>query len=568
MRNYWKRVLATVIVFVTCTFAMAVYAEPADIQGNWARTEINRWIDRGIFKGDANGNFKPDSAISRAEFAAVINRIFNYKDRSGIVFSDVKASDWFAADIDKAAAAGVLQGNGGKAMPNVPVTRQEAAVMLARAFCLEASDKNAVKGFNDAASIPSWSRDALNAMYEKKYISGQPGNVIAPAAKTSRAEAVKMLDNIVSEMKNKPGTYSGTVEGNLVVNTADAVLESMVIKGDLYLTQGIGDGSVTLNNVTVKGRTIVNGGGDHSVVIKNSTLSGSLYVYKKDGKVRILAQGSTDIPSVFMLSGGTLEESGITGNGFGDVQAATTIAQGQSLILNGIFDEVSVEAARIDVKVAGGSVNSLTVGANAAGSNITIAEGAAVSTLTMDGAVNIKGKGAVNTANLNVNGITMEQIPAVINGKTGVILPSNLEAALNGASGGAGGGGSTEETLKVVSASAYVGGSWIAAKEKSSGVWEVDLTGKDVKAMFTDLKVSASPDVVKADVVYLSIFSYSKNFTNGSAIVNIHSMMGAADTGEPGVSIQSIKDLGETEFTVSISDSNGKTKSVTIRLVV
>ena len=39
--------------------------------------------------------------------------------------------------------------------------------MLTRAFKLEASDKNAVSKFADAASVASWAKDAVSALAEK-----------------------------------------------------------------------------------------------------------------------------------------------------------------------------------------------------------------------------------------------------------------------------------------------------------------------------------------------------------------------------------------------------------------
>ena len=61
----------------------------------------------------------------------------------------------------------------------------------------------------------------------------------------------------------------------------------MEIRGDLILAAGIGEGSVTLDNVVVRGRTIVNGGGKNSIIIKNSQLS-DMIVIKYGGDVRLL----------------------------------------------------------------------------------------------------------------------------------------------------------------------------------------------------------------------------------------------------------------------------------------
>lgn len=598
MKSYGRSLHAAAVIFIICSFVLPVYAEPTDIKGHWARNEINRWIERGILFGDTNGRFNPNDYISRAEFVAIVNRIFKYQDQSGTVFSDIKGSEWYAADIDKAAAAGILKGSGGKARPKDPVSRQEAAVILVRVFGLEAADKNAVNSFSDASAIPSWSKDALSAMCENGYISGLPGNIIAPAGKTSRAEAAKMIDNIISDLKSKPGAYTGVIEGNLVVNTADAVLESMTVNGNLYLTQGIGSGSVTLDNVTVKGVTIVTGGGDHSIIIKNSTLRGNLIVYKKDGKIRIVAQENTDIPTVLMQSGGTLVESDAEGNGFGDVQIVKTVLQGQDITLEGSFDEVSVEAPGIGVEVVSGSVVNLMIKDSAAGSNITIEEGAAVDTLTIDASAGITGKGTVNTANINVDGIAMEQTPEVINLKEGVVLGSDPEAALGDSSGdgdvpeddaavgvgagdgggevGDGGGlpgggdvpgGGIAQTLQIVSAYATVGGDQVQADKGQDGNWIVNLTGKEETAMFTELRINASADVTEAEVSYW-FFTETIHFTGGTANIIVHDMMGVFDTGDPGVSILSIRSLKTSTFNVVLKNGIGGSVTLTINLNV
>ncbi len=560
-----KRWFAAVIVLFVFALAMPVYAEPADIQGHWAQEDINRWIDRGILQGDQNGNFNPNNTISRAEFAAVLNRVFGYREQSDLAFSDIKGSEWYAADINKAATAGIVKGNGGKARPNDPVSRQEAAIMFARAFSLEAADKDAIKGFKDAASVPDWSREALCALVGNGYMAGQPGNIMAPDARISRAEVVKILDNITGELKSKPGTYTGTVERSLVVNTADVVLQSMVVNGDLYLTQGIGDGNVTLDNVTVKGRTIVNGGGDHSVKIVNSALNGKLIVLKVGGKIRIVAEGTTTIPEVLMQSGGILEENGTTGSGFGNVQIAGTILPGQEISLDGSFGEVSVEAAGVSLQVMDGTVGSMLMAAGASGSVVNIAETAVVEALTLDSAVEVKGKGSINNATFNCDGVLMEQTPKVVNAKEGIALPANLQLSEEGASGG-GGGGLPGEAMEVLSASARIGGSWVEAEKLQDGVWKVNLSGQDPEAYFTDIKVNASANVVSGGVTFMEIFTYEITFSNGSGTANVHDMLKSFDTGEPGVSVQSILEYGETEFQVVLKNSGGNTKKVSIRL--
>ena len=56
------------------------------------------------------------------------------------------------------------------------------------------------------------------------------------------------------QILNLAGKYTEKADGNVLVNTADVILKDMHIKGDLYLTEGIGQGDATLDNVIVEGK--------------------------------------------------------------------------------------------------------------------------------------------------------------------------------------------------------------------------------------------------------------------------------------------------------------------------
>ncbi len=87
----------------------------------------------------------------------------------------------------------------------------------------------------------------------------------------------------------------------------------MNIKGDLFLTPGIGDGDVHLKGVTVAGRTIVAGGGEESIIFEDSTL-GVVIMRKDDCTVRIVLEGNSTAASVTIKSGGKIEITGEDGS--------------------------------------------------------------------------------------------------------------------------------------------------------------------------------------------------------------------------------------------------------------
>ncbi len=236
----------------------------------------------------------------------------------------------------------------------------------------------------------------------------------------------------------------------------------------MFLTEGIGDGTVRLDNVTVQGQTFVNGGGDHSVVINNSSLQGILYVYKSNGQVRILAEGSTYIPNVQLGSGANLESENASNNSFGMVEIMA-VRPGQPITLDGDFTAVYLEAAGADLRVVSGSVGTLFVGSAGTGANIEVETNANIATLTADGRATVSGPGTIATANINTNGVTIESKPVKTN------LASGVTAEIGGitttgstlpASSGGDGGSSTPASpdQDIASAKALLPGTFYAVE--------------------------------------------------------------------------------------------------------
>lgn len=112
----------------------------SDLSGHWAKTEIELLAGKLILNGRGAGSFAPQQTVSRAEFAAMLVRslgLLQDAAAGAAVFSDVPAGAWFAADARAAADLGLVQGYAdGTFRPEAPVTREQLAVMAARALKL------------------------------------------------------------------------------------------------------------------------------------------------------------------------------------------------------------------------------------------------------------------------------------------------------------------------------------------------------------------------------------------------------------------------------------------------
>lgn len=417
-----KIIIAALTAALLISLSVPVFAKPNDIAGHWAETVVAKWYDNGIISGFPDGSFRPNEAVTRAQLAVIIDNIFKFTTKADMYFSDVNGSEWFADAVAKCSQAGIISGNpNGTFEPNKPVTREQAAKMIAEAFKLTAADADAYRTFADSSSIAAYAREYVSALYEAGYIAGFPGGNYEPKKGLTRAEALKIIDNILDGIVSAKGTYTKDASKSLLVNSKDVTLRNIEIAGDLYLAQGIGEGDVTLDGVKVDGRIVVLGGGENSIKLNNTTVGGSLLVLKEGGKVRIVASGSTEIAKVQVASGAILKEDELTGKGFGAVEVIEFKA-GESLVLDGDFDEVSIEVSDVTVEVTDGKVGKMTVGSKASYSFVKVAAGASIDMLTINARTQVSGEGTVKEAVINSDSVTMEKAPGKVTVSDNVVV--------------------------------------------------------------------------------------------------------------------------------------------------
>jgi hypothetical protein len=109
----------------------------------WAAAWIKQLAAEGITTGCGNGNYCPESPVTRAEMAVFLLRSEHGSSYtppavgSSTGFGDVPTTYWAAAWIKQLVTEGITSGcGGGNYCPESPVTRAEMAVFLVRTFNL------------------------------------------------------------------------------------------------------------------------------------------------------------------------------------------------------------------------------------------------------------------------------------------------------------------------------------------------------------------------------------------------------------------------------------------------
>ena len=245
------------------TFANVV--EFTDIEGHWAKDVIKKWQENEVINGYGD-KFKPNAYITRGDLAVIIQRLMNYNTKAENNFEDLNSDKYYTDSILKLNAAGVMLGNNDKIRPTDQVTREEAIVMIARAFAISSNEK-AEDEFADSEEISSWAKELIDAMKSAGYIQGRGDNKIYAKSSITRAEAVQIIDNIVALYANKPGEYEGNVNGIVLINSEDVVLKN-VVADKIIVSESLGEEKVEFENVETE-EIVIKEGKESTIKIKS-----------------------------------------------------------------------------------------------------------------------------------------------------------------------------------------------------------------------------------------------------------------------------------------------------------
>lgn len=404
-----------------------------DVDGHWGQAAVERWAGYGVVNGDGTGNFNPDNQMTRAEFATMLANMLGYKEKATNTFSDVNDGDWFADAILKLAAAGVIQGSNGMANPNAPISRQEAAVMMCRAFNIPTTGGSL--DFADSADVADWAKGAVAALASRGMMNGVGGNNVAPLANINRASVATLLDNMITEYVTEDKTVSGEVKGIvLVAGNATVTFEDATLAENLIVAPKAEGAEVVLTGSTTAGDVYVDG--TATVKVDSSATAGDVQVGAANSTVEVA--GKADTVTVDSAAADTKVNVGKDAT----VSKVDVAGANTAVTVDGKVDNVNVSSSATGTDVVANS--GATVGkVETAAKDVTVSGNGKVENVTAtDGTV------AVTTPNTNVTNKTDSADNVTNQGKP--VPPENGGGTPTPTppSGGSNGGGTTTPAKK------------------------------------------------------------------------------------------------------------------------
>ena len=194
MLKFKRRISVLLAVCLTIAIcAMPVSAAFSDVPGGkWYSESVDYASNAGYVAGYEDGTFRPDGLVTRAEFAVIMNRVLDLHTPAWVNYEDVPLTTWYASAVRNCVKAGIIAGYDSKHFgPNDPVTRQQAAVILARANELERIGGRSK--FADDGNIAEYAVGYVKSMVSAGYMAGMGYNQFQPTRNMTRAQMVTIL---------------------------------------------------------------------------------------------------------------------------------------------------------------------------------------------------------------------------------------------------------------------------------------------------------------------------------------------------------------------------------------
>ena len=274
---------------------------------------------------------------------------------------------------------------------------------------------------------------SVGAVVKAGYMRGYPDGTFGAAKSITRAEAVSSLNRVLTQNDE---TVAAT---EVVLTEKEAVLEDQVVAGNVVIDSTVE--KATLRDVEIQGDLVIRCAEDDKVVLDNVTVKGRIIIEKTG--VEVSFSGKTDVKEVQVGAVCELTADDFEGS-IDTVRITKEVAEKGDVVIDVPVDEVIVEK-KASVKVKE-NVDTIQIAEDAEGSELDIAKDVVVDLVKADGKVEISGDGTVKKLEANADGITYHRDVTINKTEvaSGVEAPTVVDDYVSG------GGGSSSVTKYTV----------------------------------------------------------------------------------------------------------------------
>ena len=231
--------MAMATMMAVSAIPMAASAAASDftdvVPNSWYIEAVDYASEHDLFDGTSPTTFDPEGDMTRAMFVTVLAKLMgaDVSKAPDAGFTDVPEA-WYTDYVNWAAQHKYVNGVGNnKFAPEVPITREEIAVVLNNFMTMEKIDLPDVEKpvtFKDADKVSTWATDAVDAMRYAGLMNGDDTGKFNPSDDLTRAEAASVfmrfdmaLDAIQWEGGNEGGNEGGEDVEKPELNPEDGI---------------------------------------------------------------------------------------------------------------------------------------------------------------------------------------------------------------------------------------------------------------------------------------------------------------------------------------------------------
>lgn len=203
-----KQIIMIILIGLQCVMIVPVWGAPAEKPSPWAEEPVSKlkaWgrIESGYFAGyQAN--------LTRQEFARLavtFYEVLSGKKATGVSY-ELKQPFRDTEDLDVLIAwqLGIVSGDGtGNFKPDTAITREQLAAMVVKLADRAGTPLQiGIKGvpiFEDASTISRWAETPMRICLSQGILDGMANNLLDPKGAVTREQAYKMIAALV-ELKS------------------------------------------------------------------------------------------------------------------------------------------------------------------------------------------------------------------------------------------------------------------------------------------------------------------------------------------------------------------------------
>ena len=167
----------------------------------WYKDAIQYAYDNGLMTGVSATEFAPEATTTRAMIVSILARLEGVTTAQAAGFADVDDNDWYATAVNWAAGAGVVNGYEDNTFrPNTAITREQLAAILMNYAAYKGEDVSNRADLANYTDQPStWANEAMQWAVAEGLLTGVTADTLQPQGAATRAQVAAILQRFLSE---------------------------------------------------------------------------------------------------------------------------------------------------------------------------------------------------------------------------------------------------------------------------------------------------------------------------------------------------------------------------------